>query len=167
MPSFLKKIFLRVRHKHGFGIHSPFAYRFITEVLNLPGNYGYYSYLYISERYLRTIFRIAVHFNPQNVCVESCRPEVRKALTLAAPHATDTDMATADIIVFDASRQRTLPASAIPASAIVIILNHTRWKNRKSYMEAMKHGMTFSNASSMCVAVPLPHLPRQDFDVAF
>ena len=37
------KGYLRWRHSKGFGVHSPFAYRFITDVLN-PGSYGYYAY---------------------------------------------------------------------------------------------------------------------------
>lgn len=36
-------IYLRWRHSRGYGVHSPFAYRFVTDVLQ-PGNYGYYAY---------------------------------------------------------------------------------------------------------------------------
>ena len=35
--------YLRWRHSRGFGVHSPFAYRFVTDVLR-PGQYGYYAY---------------------------------------------------------------------------------------------------------------------------
>lgn len=35
--------YLRWRHSKGYGVHSPYAYRFITDVLK-PGNYGYYAY---------------------------------------------------------------------------------------------------------------------------
>lgn len=35
--------YLRWRHSKGFGVHSPFAYRFITDVVK-PGKYGYYAY---------------------------------------------------------------------------------------------------------------------------
>ena len=39
----LWKGYLRWRHSKGYGVHSPYAYRFITEVLH-PGKYGYYAY---------------------------------------------------------------------------------------------------------------------------
>lgn len=39
----LWKAYLRWRHSKGYGVHSPYAYRFITDVLN-PGSYGYYAY---------------------------------------------------------------------------------------------------------------------------
>lgn len=35
--------YLRWRHSKGFGVHSPYAYRFITDVVR-PGPYGYYAY---------------------------------------------------------------------------------------------------------------------------
>lgn len=35
--------YLRWRHSKGYGVHSPYAYRLITEVLR-PGRYGYYAY---------------------------------------------------------------------------------------------------------------------------
>lgn len=37
------KTYLRWRHSKGFGVHSPYAYGFVTNVLR-PGDYGYYSY---------------------------------------------------------------------------------------------------------------------------
>lgn len=39
----LRKIFQRWRHYKGYGVHSPFAYRFVTNVLR-PGRYSFYSY---------------------------------------------------------------------------------------------------------------------------
>lgn len=35
--------YLRWRHSKGFGVHSPYAYKFVTDVVN-PGKYGYYAY---------------------------------------------------------------------------------------------------------------------------
>ena len=35
--------YLRWRHSKGFGVHSPYAYRFVEDVLK-EGHYGYYSY---------------------------------------------------------------------------------------------------------------------------
>lgn len=45
----LWKLYLRWRHSKGFGVHSPYAYRFVTDVLR-PGPYRYYSYWEIEER---------------------------------------------------------------------------------------------------------------------
>lgn len=41
--------YLRWRHSKGYGVHSPFAYRFVTDVLR-PGPYGYYAYNEIDEQ---------------------------------------------------------------------------------------------------------------------
>lgn len=47
--SSLCKSFSRLRHSKGFGVHSPFAYRFVIDVLR-PGNYGLYSYWEIDKQ---------------------------------------------------------------------------------------------------------------------
>ena len=39
----LCKAYLRWRHSKGFGVHSPYAYKFVTNVLRLR-DYGFYSY---------------------------------------------------------------------------------------------------------------------------
>lgn len=41
--SSLWQSYLRWRHSHGFGVHSPFAYELVTSVVR-PGKYGYYGY---------------------------------------------------------------------------------------------------------------------------
>lgn len=37
------KSYLRWRHSKGYGVHSPYAYRFVKDVLH-PGDYGFYAY---------------------------------------------------------------------------------------------------------------------------
>lgn len=44
----IPKSYLRWRHSKGFGVHSPYAYKFVTDVLR-PGPYGYYSYRKVEE----------------------------------------------------------------------------------------------------------------------
>lgn len=39
----LTELYIRWRHSKGYGVHSPYAYRFITDVLK-PGDYGFYAY---------------------------------------------------------------------------------------------------------------------------
>lgn len=78
--------FGRLRHGKGFGIHSPFAFTFVKDVLRLPDTYAYYAYndlKYLREeyaprygsgkplalKYLKLIFRIVNHFRPVNTLV--------------------------------------------------------------------------------------------------
>lgn len=163
----LATVLRRLRHSRGFGIHSPFAYRFITEVLNLPKEYGYYAYLYLPGTVSRTVFRVAVRFSPGKVCLLDAPDEIGKAVACAVPKAAKVGLYDADMVIFNAARQRKLPAAALRPDAVTVILNYKKWKNRAEYMTALPAGMTFSNASTMCVITPLPHLPRQDFDVRF
>lgn len=70
---------LRLRTSHGFGVHSPFAYSFITNVLSQ--NYHYYSYIEQNmrndavtaqcghhtvnpSRYQHLVFRVVNYFSP-------------------------------------------------------------------------------------------------------
>lgn len=42
------KSYIRWRHSKGYGVHSPYAYRFVTDVLR-PEPYGYYAYHCLEE----------------------------------------------------------------------------------------------------------------------
>lgn len=170
MPSVLNLVerFNRWRHSRGFGIHSPFAFRFVTEVLCLPKEYGYYAYLDITEPDMRTLFRVATRFQPQKVAFIDCDTKaVRNAVFMAAPKAKPSAIFEADFIVFNAKKNRKLPYDAIPSTANLVILNYTRWKDYQLYRESLAAGMIFANRKSMAIAATYAYLPRQDFNVKF
>lgn len=77
---------LRFRTGRGFGVHSPFAFKFILDVLTekLP----YYAYDVIVDATSRLIFRVAVYFRPHYVALlgTGCA-SVSDAILLAAPDA--------------------------------------------------------------------------------
>lgn len=84
----------RIRHNRGYGVQSPSAFFFVTEVLKekLP----YYAYSTIEEitdkkgvfrnRHARELFRIANHFAPEG-CIAVESPEAAAITTLAKPTA--------------------------------------------------------------------------------
>lgn len=56
----------RWRHTRGYGVHSPFAYRMVTEVIQDPKGYAYYGFENIDpgrrrkeKRFLRSLLRLA------------------------------------------------------------------------------------------------------------
>jgi hypothetical protein len=56
----LKKIayLLKARHRHGHGIHSPFLFRLITEVIENKGNFSAYPMLKAADENARNMLRI-------------------------------------------------------------------------------------------------------------
>lgn len=42
--------YLRWRHSKGYGVHSPYAFRFVKDVIN-PGRYGFYGYDELEDLY--------------------------------------------------------------------------------------------------------------------
>lgn len=160
----LSHIYSRWRHGRGFGIHSPFAYRFITEVLRQE--MGYYAYLRLpgNERY-RTIFRIILALRPDSVALVGTQ-KYKRAVSEAVPHARITDPANADMIIIDA---RSNPGFELDkyTGKHIIVLNYKHLPAWKAYKTAMDYGMTFANGGSMAVAVAMTYLPRQDHEVKF
>jgi hypothetical protein len=67
------KYLSRWRHGHGFGVHSPWAYRVITEVIGEHAKY--YAYPEINELFgtrrktARTVYRLLLHLKPSRVDV--------------------------------------------------------------------------------------------------
>lgn len=78
---FLSSLFqpyLRWRHSEGFGVHSPYAYRFVKDVIK-PGNYGYYGYSAIEKEArkrnwnnedLKLLLRTAIFLDTKRIIVQ-------------------------------------------------------------------------------------------------
>ena len=154
----------RLRHGHGFGVHSPFAYRFITGCLreSLP----YYAYDTVTSPVHRLVFRIAVYFRPDTYHVCGIPPQT---VSLACPRASATPPDAASLLIYAADTAPGLLASAISRGAVAV-LTHASGAQRAeicSALDSAGHGMTFANGHGILIAVPLHHLPRQHFDVKF
>ena len=48
LPEVFGRAFLRKRHSKGFGVHSPYVFSFVNDVVN-PKRYGYYAYDLLEE----------------------------------------------------------------------------------------------------------------------
>lgn len=81
VKQFCLREFRKIRHRKGYGVHSPFAYGLITKVIEEKS--GYYAYQQIEElhrllhdkqdfskRKGRLLFRLANRFKPQ--CIVEC-----------------------------------------------------------------------------------------------
>lgn len=164
MPSLLRKILAplgRRRRSLGFGIHSPFAYHFITEVLRQ--RHPYYSYSKLGSRRERTVFRIAVDLHPRRVALSGSCAYLANAIHAAW---SDTEICSspvnADMVIC------TDPAEAAEQAAkgCHIILLASPGAAMAALRSQLSYGMTFIS-SDMTVAVNLPYLPYQEFRLNF
>ncbi len=85
----------RIRHNRGFGVQSPSAFYFVTQVLKekLP----YYAYGEIDKaakkspqgkEYYRRLFRVANYLRPKNIIIAGNNNAARTALVAARQNAT-------------------------------------------------------------------------------
>ncbi|MDE6368177.1 MAG: hypothetical protein K2K94_02965 [Muribaculaceae bacterium] len=169
----------RWRHGRGFGIHSPFAYDFITRTLRerLP----YYAYTKLDalaasqrlgaseQRRIRLIFRITVRFNPSSVVIigehnaslqKVALKSVRRDINLKAP-ASEAAL----LIINDDSP---IPL-ALRHDAVYIFPDTNRGGKTtcEDIWSATTRGMRFDNSRGFTTIVKSPKLPRQHFDVKF
>ncbi len=153
----------------GFGVHSPFAYYFITRVLRerLP----YYDFERLPEisgrqiriRNARMIYRLSAFFRPDTVYVAGEHSEAALAIvTLAHPSARAVSTPeTAQMAIYAGSD--TTPAAA--AREVTVILSADS-DAISGFRTSLSEGMTFFN-SKTAVAVIRHGLPRQDFCLKF
>ncbi len=153
------------RTGRGYGVHSPFAYHFITRVLRerLP----YYDFdklgeLPIRVRHARLLYRLTDFFQPATAWVGGeYAAEARVVIQMAHPSvrfaesSADADMA---VSVF--------PLCQICAGREVTVAFEADRSTADDFVKSFERGMTFSNGRVM-VAVNRHGLPRQDFRLRF
>ncbi len=69
----------RLRHRHGFGIHSPFGYQLVKNALYLSSKYRFYGETELEarpekravRRRLRALLRVAAYMGVESICTSS------------------------------------------------------------------------------------------------
>jgi hypothetical protein len=180
----------RWRHGKGFGIHSPFAYRFVTEVLR--EQLHYYGYARIAEHYrhrqhrphisyhtAKTLFRVINYFSPERIMlVGEVESDLLREIALQVSHKTRfvTGAAEADMVIVSqheaTSALATQCLEAIEKNRATVIFvsrrSDTMARAWQQVVSTPTFGMTFcSSRKTPSIFVPNPKLPRQDFSVLF
>lgn len=162
----------RLRHRRGYGIHSPSAYRFITEVLNqkLP----YYGYerldsLDADPQLARLLFRVLVATAPRRVgilCADPARRRLLEQITRAALPRVELFAAagSTDFVVVDSDSGEPFPARIGAKGAFVIDSDRRRMRR---CLDALPEGTSFDNGRGIAVVVVSAGIPRQHVNVRF
>lgn len=163
--------FRRWRHSRGFGIHSPFAFRFVCEVLNPPRAYGFYAYeeldarlrqlrlRSISRRRLRMLFRVVVELRPATVSIVADGPVaelLRFVVAKAAPTAQVVDDR-ADLLL--------CASQAVCHDAVHAVFIDSA-NGALDAFATRPYGHLYRNLD-IAIYVGHKHLPRQTFEVKF
>jgi hypothetical protein len=165
----------------GFGIHSPFAFEYVNEVIAQPCHYYAYSETDIvakrcrvSRRLTRLLSRVAIRcWSPSAVCLgtDSWVEEVLKAsrsdiAILRAPR-TDTAMfILGNVHMPEVAFLSPLDAiSSCEATIVLLGVNEPHSASATAFSrlkQELQHGMTFSDGYT-AIVITNSKLPRQDF----
>lgn len=170
---------LRYRTGRGFGIHSPFAFRFVREVLmeKLP----YYVYHDVSDAGLRLIFRLACYFRPSDVLIlgdgaDAVAAVLRRydsSIQISYDQKSYDGKPAFVVVGENAITEQDIPyirqLIADGGTLVIRDFDHNAALSARLYrsMNAdIDHGMGFSN-SKAGVFAGLRHLPSQEFQLCF
>lgn len=167
----------RWRHGRGFGIHSPFAFDFITHTLR--ERRPYYAYDNIDAiaaetrdsdlpwKRLRLIFRIAVRYNPATVGIFgnlNIETEKKVIENLRSDVSIRTSPEDCDFAIINSDCDG-LPS--VKPQAVYIFPDARRSNLNLELWSQVKRGMRFDNCKDFVVIVTSPSVSRQSFEVAF
>lgn len=136
----------------GFGIHSPFAFGFVCNVLRNP--HPFYAFRdEVKTGADKRLFRVVNHFNPRTVAlIGNNTAGARRVIALCCPAARFSDNpAEADFVYL-------APGENVPEQFRVLFA--------ADLAEPPSDAMTFSNGR-VCIAVRRPSLPDQSFLLNF
>lgn len=163
----------RAARRRGFGVHSPFAFSFIRNVIAQPCRYYAYSELDklcrpngLSKSDVRLLFRVMLSQHPSTIGMYCSQPTERIAQyagRLACPQARRADSSPMDMIITDAEgfSEKVIEA-AVMGTSVVILTPHKDDVN--ALWRATSRGMLFCRPH-ITIYIAHNHLPHQRFDV--
>ncbi len=164
----LAAAYKRWRHGRGYGVHSPYAFRMVCDVLRLPRGYAYHAYAPIATRRaaLRAplplgevwlIYRLMVEFGARRVYIAASGParDLIAAITAIAGATTAPRPEAADMLVVLDPGHTCPPLPAYYA-----------YGGLASLPAALPSGHIYANPRR-AVAAPRPGIPYQRIDIRF
>lgn len=181
--------FRRIRHRQGYGVHSPFAFDLITNIIY--NKESYYAYEKLSElltlsgtdeisrlreKDLKLLFRLANFQEASRMFLVGASPVVRAYLLAARPKAQYSSSVNAaeskvlsDLFYYDSTKE--LPTEfKLPESALIIVrgiysdkCSTDKWNNLKQSKDIT---ITF-DLWRFGLAFKRPKLQKQDYEINF
>lgn len=171
-----------LRNTFGFGVHSPFAFEMITQVLRSCHHYygleelkrgRFIQKIPQGHRIERVVLNIAMKFRPGSIKLitlpnEELNEFIRYIDGNIGDKRTDIDL----YVLVHAEPQylQDLFITQDGRSFIAVVIEKNKRdlnKNIDLVKSLLQAGMTFTNCGKMCVIATFPFLPRQDFKILY
>lgn len=158
----------RLWRSRGHGVHSPFAYRFIREVL--CERQPYYAYEHIPSPAQRLLYRVAVFLQPREIAglggadisaALMAKPEGAWARPprWACMQASGMAVAAPGVPVPQLSAHLDRGASVVAFGLSS--------RSLSELAQAMPSGLIFANRAGLAVILPTPHVPLRLYRLRF
>ncbi len=160
---------IRQYRARGHGIHSPFAFSFIGDVLTESGSgYGYYSYPELNRlaansheaRLARLLLRLVSRIPHGVGPIQVANP------TPALVRAVEGASGERRLLVINSNRLVEEAQTIIDGEGVIVITDDLAHLGRR-LKESMTHGMSFTSGRGLTVIVSDTTLPLQHFKLSF
>lgn len=176
---------LRFRHRRGYGIHSPFAFNFVTGVVYEQGSYYAYPALKAMYKKLRPhgvrlkdgrlLFRLANFSQPRVIGLVGYRVDswAARCLSEGCSHARiveEGELSQADFVLL--SRDEVSKAEGVLDSLPLggtLVVTHTIGRNREVWSKVIAHPravVTF-NLADFGIVMVRPELNKQHYVINY
>lgn len=148
----------------GHGVHSPFAYRFIREVL--CESCGYYAYASLKTRHERLLYRIGVFLQPTQIIslggaeIPAPLKAMPKSAVAAPPRWACIDRV--PMAVASSSATAAEISDALSRNALIVIFGQIPTHTR-SLIDNLSIGSVFTNHKDITIIVPSTQIPQQTY----
>ena len=155
---------LRFRHRRGYGIHSPFAYNLVTQVLYCPGRYyaderldglfKWWERIFCHRRVSRNrlLFRLANYWQPKEVYIPGFVGSKTQSYLHAGCRKTRQMFVDDEVITLQGSRGK-----------MIVVCDLNRYSRHwRELVNASRATVTF-DLCDMGVAIFLPKMEKQHY----